>query len=564
MSDVERWLTNLVAEVDDPGATIEKESLCESFFACMETNPEVGRDQFFSLLGNALLRVGYNKVKPVFKKGRRVAFSGMAFKRDCITPPVSEKKKIAISAHTIREWMMLNYCEGGPSETVAAEDLWLHFSENSSIQEDQKSDFFSLLGNVLKNPPFLKVRRQLTRSDKKEKISTFQNLQVNHGINNSDNVDQCQIPGSSEKEGRDFIQALDHQIKSCDNYAIPSPLEPSMPRIEVENKVSCELGPNLTEKENLTKERNSTSNPREVGVGSVDDIPDIQPPDCNFLDFKAEKDLEKGEQNAVVLNEADDYVEEDENVGKEGEKEEFESSFEEEPSDSDQSESDMGESADTSSNQLCNHEESSSSNALFRKYHKKIKNLLPGHLPGRPTSFQSYLRSVFPDPSDFSVERQHIHSLSASTSIYKDARIRAFVSACFPPIKVGSFPGECNGFTFTGDVFPQFSQVGNSYFNCEICIPYCKWAILNNHPYPSTRSKQASVDAILAGTAKLVFSGVVQMHEHSLSKCHVEAASFWSKERVPVATVRPPVRKVEGKKEKRISDYFAKVSDPLN
>ena len=54
------------------------------------------------------------------------------------------------------------------------------------------------------------------------------------------------------------------------------------------------------------------------------------------------------------------------------------------------------------------------------------------------------------------------------------------------------------------------------------------------------------------------------MHEHSLSKCHVEAVSFWSKERVPVATVRPPVRKVEGKKEKRISDYFAKVSDPLN
>ena len=163
MSDVERWLTSLVTEVDDADATIEKESLCESFFAFMLTNSEVGRDQFFSLLGNALLRVGYNKVKPVLKKGGRIAYTGMAFKREFISPPVSEKKT-AISAHTLQEWMMLNYCEGSPSETTAAEDLWLHFSENSSIQEDQKSVFFSLFSNVFKNPLFLKVRWQLTRS----------------------------------------------------------------------------------------------------------------------------------------------------------------------------------------------------------------------------------------------------------------------------------------------------------------------------------------------------------------------------------------------------------------
>lgn len=157
MSDVKCWLMNLVTEVDDADATTEMESLCESFFAFMETDSEVGRDQFFSLLGNALLRVGYNKVKPVLKKGHCVAYTGMAFKRDCISPPVSEKKKTAIAAHTIQEWMMLNYCEGSPNETITAEDLWLHFSENASIQEDQKSVFFSLLGNVLKNPPFLKV-----------------------------------------------------------------------------------------------------------------------------------------------------------------------------------------------------------------------------------------------------------------------------------------------------------------------------------------------------------------------------------------------------------------------
>ena len=52
---------------------------------------------------------------------------------------------------------MLNYREGGPSETITVEDLWLHFSENSNIQEDKKISFFSLPGNVFKNPLFLKV-----------------------------------------------------------------------------------------------------------------------------------------------------------------------------------------------------------------------------------------------------------------------------------------------------------------------------------------------------------------------------------------------------------------------
>ena len=65
-------------------------------------------------------------------------------------------------------------------------------------------------------------------------------------------------------------------------------------------------------------------------------------------------------------------MEEDKKVGKEGEKEEFESSLQEEPSDSDQSESDIGESADASSNPLCNHAESSSSDALFHKYKRSI------------------------------------------------------------------------------------------------------------------------------------------------------------------------------------------------
>ena len=88
----------------------------------------------------------------------------------------------------------------------------------------------------------------------------------------------------------------------------------------------------------------------------------------------------------------------------------------------------------------------------------RINNLLPCHLPGRPTSFQTYLNSVFPNPPNFSMERQHIHSLSASTSIYKDARIRAFVSDCFPPQKLEAFLGSVLALRLLVMCFPSFQK----------------------------------------------------------------------------------------------------------
>ena len=72
------------------------------------------------------------------------------------------------------------------------------------------------------------------------------------------------------------------------------------------------------------------------------------------------------------MKEVDDLVE-NEKGGKEGKKGEFESSLEEASSDSDQIESDMGKSADASRDTLCNNEqESSSYDAIFHKYHKRV------------------------------------------------------------------------------------------------------------------------------------------------------------------------------------------------
>ena len=127
------------------------------------------------------------------------------------------------------------------------------------------------------------------------------------------------------------------------------------------------------------------------------------------------------------------------------------------------------------------------SEQLYEKYHRKLDHLLPSHLPGKPTSFQAYLRSTYPQSSNLDVERANIQSSCGTTPVYKDARIRCFVAACFPPIKVGNFLSDCDGFSFEGDVFPQFSQVGKGNFACQICIPYLKWAILNSHPHSAAR-----------------------------------------------------------------------------
>ena len=70
------------------------------------------------------------------------------------------------------------------------------------------------------------------------------------------------------------------------------------------------------EKESPTNEWNSASNPLDLEVGIVNNIPDIQSLDCDFLDLKAEKNLENEVQNPVTVEEVDDNAVEDKNGGK--------------------------------------------------------------------------------------------------------------------------------------------------------------------------------------------------------------------------------------------------------
>ena len=203
---------------------------------------------------------------------------------------------------------------------------------------------------------------------------------------------------------------------------------------------------------------------------------------------------------------------------------------------------------------------------MFFKYCKNVQSIHPSNLPGVPSSFKTYLDRVLPISSKFTSQRIKIYSASSKNSqSFDDLKIKSFVATCFPPLKVGSFAAKCLGpLTFAGDLFPQYTQVHKSNFECAVCIPFLRWCIINNHPHPSSRSKKASTETILNETAKLDFQGMMQLHEHSTSKCHKEALDFWKKDYDDMEE-SPRLEPLKKKPtEKPIYDYFTKTKTPLN
>jgi len=91
-------------------------------------------------------------------------------------------------------------------------------------------------------------------------------------------------------------------------------------------------------------------------------------------------------------------------------------------------------------------------------------------------------------------------------------------STTFPLVTVGPLAGRSVPVTSEGDTFPQFSQNEKSRFHCKVCIPLQNRAMENGKSHARLRCrKQATVDNILAGTASLQFSGLVQVEEHAVS-----------------------------------------------
>ena len=205
--------------------------------------------------------------------------------------------------------------------------------------------------------------------------------------------------------------------------------------------------------------------------------------------------------------------------------------------------------------------------ALFQRFHKKVNHLLQSNLPGKPKSFKEYLEAIFENSNSMDMERMTIQKRSKSTASFYDCQLRALVAASFPPVKVGQLAGKDVTVTFEGHKFPQFSQLHKSTFLCEVRIPYQKWAVEHGKAHPRLRCRtQASLDAIMAGTATLKFTGLMQVREHVKPESHRHAIQFFATTDDTTNVLReyPQQQSLDDKRKSNAQQSIRKFFCPLN
>ena len=162
-------------------------------------------------------------------------------------------------------------------------------------------------------------------------------------------------------------------------------------------------------------------------------------------------------------------------------------------------------------------------------------------------TFHSFLSEKFPNPS---LVNQELSDDSSRMKIFqksgpgnkkkaREEQTKSFIAATFPPLVVSSVGVKVLEGTFKGDVFPQFSvdvaynikhKRFRSTYYCEICVPFQRYFLTSGKAskVPPLKSKGASTQTILDGTAKLPFKGTVQAYEHCISEPHRKAVYFVS------------------------------------
>ena len=112
--------------------------------------------------------------------------------------------------------------------------------------------------------------------------------------------------------------------------------------------------------------------------------------------------------------------------------------------------------------------------AIYERCKKSPYSLIPLYLPGRPTSFQTYLTNIVNDPGKTNEKRVALYLASGNTSKHKNCAIQAFVAASFPPVKVGSFASELIDYTFKEHVVTPQNVIADTKCNSNAkCNNFC-------------------------------------------------------------------------------------------
>lgn len=179
----------------------------------------------------------------------------------------------------------------------------------------------------------------------------------------------------------------------------------------------------------------------------------------------------------------------------------------------------------------CNFRKVESESSLFNSslffendlWKDPCKNMRATKLPGNLKSCNIFLDSLFKG----SISEDLLKSVGASKN-HKLTKSRCFIAACFEAPVVGT--SGCHEYLQCdrpGNPYPQFSCCkSSSSINCEICVPFQRWAFENKVPHASLRSKGATLDKILSNSFTPSFTGLRQVYENSISKSHLEAIAF--------------------------------------
>jgi len=205
--------------------------------------------------------------------------------------------------------------------------------------------------------------------------------------------------------------------------------------------------------------------------------------------------------------------------------------------------------------------------SIFFRYWKNVKAFTSLKLPNWYPNHHSHLNEHFPK-SSFQQNTALFNAIGSVTNPCL-TELHSFLAASFLPVSVGPKATAYVGSISKGSSFPQFSaaSASKSKFQCEICIPYQKWAQEHNFLCAKLKSKAATQEQIAKGTACLMFSGLRQVYEHAISKSHGEAIAFFCDKSdegaIPEATLLEQEKEKKPRKlQSSLHSFFA--SDSLN
>ncbi len=565
------WTVDKVQQTQQDSDVILKDDLFKAF---QVEHPDIPRDTFFSFFGRFMGNAPFDHVTPLKKKGKILGYRFLTFKNSEPIEKMADKKEASfkhdkhLSESEVpnkREKEMPLFKETNKRKLCQiVTDVGFANKPNKTSKmissNSQKGNCISISSISQKGKYNEDVN--LLKQTGGEKFSKC-------GSNINDTTKSCQDVGDVVLEtGEVNVDVFDEpqnkkakQIKSCSSQNRKASIRRASGSEEIGGKRLSECDTNIT-----------------IDTSGHQDVSDVSCVESgSYPEFGFGSSVVAGPD--VVVN-GDDVVD----YGKSGGY--SDSSDGPEVIDDGDFDDDMTDFSETSWNDPIDVEDELLADGLkgasFRKkdceskffnpsiffsHWKNVRAFTSSKLPSYFPNHTSYLEQLFPEY----LFQQNTALLNVIGSVSNACltQIHSFLAASFLPVAVGPKAAHYVAPISMGTSFPQFSAASPSKlkFQCEICVPYQKWAQEHNVSSAKLKSKAATLEQIAKGTACLMFSGLRQLYEHAISKSHREAINFFLDETDGSVIEGTNLQQEEKKHPKKLQSnltYFFPSSHSLN